>query len=139
AAVRGATHVIAGNRYLADLANSPAKTTVIPTVVDTDVYRPIEDVSPARPVTIGWMGSSGNFGSLRLIVPAVVKVLEALPNVRFRIVSNAPFHELQGVPKVEQIPWSRDREIALLQSFDLGLMPLENSEATLGKCGFKMI
>src|SRR5690606_37167839 len=133
ATVKGATHVIAGNRYLAGLADTPSKTTVIPTVVDTDRYRPAEKEASNREVTIGWMRTSGNFPSLRAIVPAILKTLELLPYVRFRIVSNAQFTALQGVPKVEQIPWDREREIDLLQSFDIGLMPLDDSEATRGK------
>src|SRR5690606_7265729 len=137
--IRGATHVVAGNAHLANLARAPHKTTIIPTAVDTDTYRPPPERNHNMPVTIGWMGTSGNFASLRTALPAVLEVLSARPRVRLRIVSNAPIEELFGRKQVEQVEWSRKRELELLQSFDIGLMPLEDTEITRGKCGFKML
>jgi len=131
--------VIAGNRYLAHVANAPSKPTVIPTVVDTSQYRPPVVRPASGPVTIGWMGTSGNFNSLRTALPSVMEVLKHRPTARLRIVSNAPVPELAGLRQVEQIPWSRARELELLQSFDIGLMPLEDTKLTRGKCGFKML
>ncbi|MFU8803087.1 MAG: glycosyltransferase family 4 protein, partial [Bradymonadaceae bacterium] len=55
------------------------------------------------------------------------------------LVSNAVLEELRGIDRVEQIPWSADQEISLLQSFDIGLMPLADIPKVYGKCGFKMI
>src|SRR5690606_9068434 len=109
ASIRGATHVIAGNRYLAHVANAPSKPTVIPTVVDTSQYRPPVVRPASGPVTIGWMGTSGNFNSLRTALPSVMEVLKHRPTARLRIVSNAPVPELAGLRQVEQIPWSRAR------------------------------
>jgi glycosyltransferase involved in cell wall biosynthesis len=59
--------------------------------------------------------------------------------VRVRLVSNADFEPLRGLDRVEQIRWSAAEEILLLQSFDIGLMPLVDSPLTRGKCAFKMI
>ncbi len=138
-----ARHVICGNSYLAEEAGAPEKTTVIPTVIDTDRYVPAEagkaEKAEGEPVVIGWMGTSGNFPFLEEIAPALREVLEARPEAVVRFVSNAPFEPLADHPRVEQIPWSKEREIELLQSFDIGLMPLEDSALTRGKCGFKMI
>jgi glycosyltransferase involved in cell wall biosynthesis len=139
ASIRGATHVIAGNGHLAALADAPRKTTIIPTVVDTTIYRPPEIRPLSEPLTIGWMGTSSNFKSLRTALPGVTQVLNARPHIRFRVVSNAPFSELNSHKQVEQVPWSRARELELLQSFDIGLMPLEDTPVTRGKCGFKML
>lgn len=132
-----ADHVIAGNEFLAEQANQPHKTTIIPTVIDTDVYTP----APRQdgPVTIGWMGTAGNFPFLEQVVPSLKATLAARPNARVRLVSNAPFKPLLNVDRVEQIPWSAATEVSLLQSFDIGLMPLIDSPLTRGKCAFKMI
>lgn len=137
---RLSAHVIAGNRYLAGLVDVDDHLTIIPTVIDTDRYTP--KTSPmARPdrVVIGWMGTAGNFTYLRDVVPAILKVLAQHPDAMFRIVSNARLPELEGHQQVEQIWWSADKEIDLLRSFDIGLMPLRDSLAARGKCGFKMI
>lgn len=139
AAIRGATHVIAGNAYLAGLARAPGKTTLLPTVIDTDLYQPREQRPGSKALTIGWMGTSGNFGSLRTVLPSVMQVLNLRPQARLRLVSNAALPDVGGHPQVEQIAWNRERELSDLQSFDIGLMPLEDSEVTRGKCGFKMI
>jgi glycosyltransferase involved in cell wall biosynthesis len=132
--------VIAGNAFLADQADAPEKTTVIPTVLDAQRYAP----GPSRfareegPV-IGWMGTSGNFPSVRTILPALERTLAAHPRAIARFVSNARMPELEGHPQVEQIAWRADEEVDQLRAFDVGLMPLEDTVLTRGKCGFKMI
>lgn len=131
--------VIAGNQHLAHQAAVPEKTTVIPTVVDTEVYVPPPQRVPHDEVVIGWMGTASNFDSLRTVIPDVMRALERIPRGRFRIVSNARLPELEGNPRVEQVRWSPHEEVRQLQSFDIGLMPLQDTPLTWGKCGFKMI
>jgi glycosyltransferase involved in cell wall biosynthesis len=134
-----ADHLVAGNHHLARVAGRPDVTTVIPSVVDTDIYVP----APARRVTdelvVGWMGTASNFPSLRLALPSLVRAVETLPRARVRIVSNAELPEWAGHPRVEQWRWNEAGELRALQSFDVGLMPLDDTELTRGKCGFKMI
>lgn len=131
--------VICGNSWLAEHADHPAKTTVIPTVIDCGRYTPGPSEYADDYITIGWMGTSSNFGSLRTIVPTLRQVLDDHEEARFRIVSNGPFAEFEGHPQCEQIRWSADAEIELLRSFDIGLMPLVDTLNSRGKCGFKMI
>jgi glycosyltransferase involved in cell wall biosynthesis len=40
---------------------------------------------------------------------------------------------------VEQVRWVEDRELEELRAFDIGLMPLVDSEWARGKCAFKLI
>jgi glycosyltransferase involved in cell wall biosynthesis len=136
-ACEAADHLVAGNEWLAEFAARPDKTTVIPTVIDTDRYLPSPKLE--EDLVIGWMGTAGNFPYLDRVADALKSVLRQYTNVRVRIVSNADFEPLAGVPRVEQIRWTPHREIELLQSFDIGLMPLEDSPVTRGKCAFKMI
>lgn len=138
AAVRASTEVIAGNAYLAQQAPHD-QVTKIPTVVDTDIYTPPPRSLSGGKTVIGWMGTAGNFPSLRLALPAVQRVLDAHDSARLVVVSNATLPELRDHPKVEQRAWSRATELRDLQSFDIGLMPLLDNEWSLGKCGFKMI
>jgi len=137
--VRTADHLIAGNRALAAAANELHKTTVIPSVVDTTLSAP----APARPSTeelvIGWIGTASNFPYLRGVMPQILEALAKLPRARLRIVSNGVLPEYENHPNVEQWRWSAEREVKALQSFDVGLMPLDDNEQTRGKCGFKMI
>lgn len=138
-AARSSAHVIAGNAFLAGLVDAPNKLSIIPTVLDTNRYTPGPTPFATDEVIIGWMGTKGNFVYLRQILPDVLATLEAYPHTRFRVVSNALLPELEDHPQVDQIPWSADDEINLLRSFDIGLMPLEDTLGARGKCGFKMI
>lgn len=130
--------VIAGNSHLVDVANAPGKTSLIPTTIDTARYVPSRKSQMAGPVVVGWMGTSGNFRYLSEVLPSVLAAVEQR-DARLRIVSNATLDALAGHPRVEQVRWSADREIELLQSFDIGLMPLTDSLQARGKCGFKAI
>jgi glycosyltransferase involved in cell wall biosynthesis len=40
---------------------------------------------------------------------------------------------------VDEVAWNEDSEIALLNSFDVGVMPLTDDEWARGKCAFKLI
>lgn len=135
-----ASHVIAGNDYLATLTHRPDATTVLPTVIDTDLYTPRQARArtPDSPRVLGWMGTAGNFKYLDPLWPQFERALEASPGWTMRLVSNA-HNPLFDHPRVEQIPWSKAAEIDLLRSFDVGIMPLEDTPAARGKCGFKLI
>ena len=37
------------------------------------------------------------------------------------------------------VPWSDKDEVSQIQSFNVGIMPLDNSSWSKGKCGFKLI
>lgn len=138
-AARSSDHVIAGNAFLAGLVDAPDKLSIIPTVLDTNRYTPGPSPFASPDVVIGWMGTKGNFVYVREILPDVLATLDAYPNARFRVVSNALLPELADHPQVDQIPWSAEDEIDLLRSFDIGLMPLADTLGARGKCGFKMI
>lgn len=132
-----ADHLVAGNRYLVDVANHREKTTLIPSVIDTDKYVPGGRATDE--LVIGWMGTASNLPSLRTALPSLVAAIEQLPRARLRLVSNAVVPEYVGHPRVEQWRWNEAGELRALQSFDIGLMPLEDTALTRGKCGFKMI
>lgn len=131
-----ATHVIAGNDFLADYArrfNSHVE--VIPTVIDTERYVPASQPTNG-PVVIGWTGSYTTMAHLKNVLP-MLKALHAQwgDRIRFRIISDRDF-EAPGLP-VENIRWSSATEAEDLASIDIGIMPLPDDEWSRGKCGFK--
>ena len=138
AMVRSCDRVIAGNRFLAETARAPEKTTLIPSVVDTSLSVPAPKRA-SNEFVVGWIGTASNFPYLRRVMAQVLSAVEKLPRARVRIVSNGVLPEYENHPLVEQWRWSAARELTALQSFDVGLMPLDDTEATRGKCGFKMI
>jgi glycosyltransferase involved in cell wall biosynthesis len=142
AILRAATIVVAGNEYLAAYARKfNERVVIIPSVVDTDLYLP---PSGARHpgddrVIIGWIGSDPNRGDLS----PMRQVFDWLgehhgERAVLRIVSDRPL-EMETRLRQEFIPWTLASSRAELQKFDIGIMPLEDSEWNRSKCGFKLI
>ena len=139
--IRHSSHVIAGNRILAEYArrlNRNVSVSVVPTVVDCRKYRFRQLRENPRPITIGWMGSRSTAPYLDLTEPALKKLAQTFAGrMRLRFVG-AP-HYQPSLPDSSSVPFMLDSEIEELQSFDIGLMPLPDTEWTRGKCAFKAI
>lgn len=133
----GANAVIAGNAYLADYArrHGARRVEVIPTVLDITRYRlsPEPDDAVLR---IGWIGSPSTAPYLKLLSAP----LQAMAKIRpiCLITVGAPPLELPGVA-IEHHDWSIDTEVALVESFHIGVMPLLDTAWEQGKCGYKLL
>lgn len=131
-----AASVLAGNAYLAEYArlHNPA-THILPTVVDDKRYQPKAEKDPAV-FTLGWIGSP----STSVYLSELQSPLQALGKegrVRLVVVggSSAP---IPGV-EVVNLPWSEATEVDLINTFDVGVMPLFDDPWARGKCAFKLI
>lgn len=132
----GAAAVTAGNTVLANYARGHNRTvTKLPTVVDTCRYVP--DISRRGPdFTIGWIGSP----STATYLPGLVEPLSLLgaegPLTFVVIGGKAPL-----IPNVNviEIEWSEQTEVDLINTFDVGVMPLPDDAWARGKCAFKLI
>lgn len=140
--IKRADAVICGNRFIAEYAEKKgAKVVVIPTVVDTDKFHPVEKTNKIP--TIGWIGTHSTFPFLQSIFPVLQK-LALNYEFKLKIIGSGQAEvKIQGL-EVENLPWSLEREIADFQSFDIGLYPMElggkiPDEWIAGKSGFKAI
>ena len=135
--VRGAAAVTAGNRYLAEYASKHGRNvTVLPSVVDTSVFRPITTGVTQDALTIGWIGSPSTAAYLDQLVEPLSQVATEGPTRLVVIGGRAP--SIPGVEVVE-LPWSSSTEVDDINSFDVGIMPLRNDDWARGKCAFKLI
>lgn len=138
--IRGAAAVTAGSRHLAAYARQfNPRVVLLPSVVDTDHYRPrppASGSSPASPFTIGWIGSPSTAPYLDLLVEPLQQLARELPLRLLVIGASAP--QIRGLEISEQ-PWSLEREVPLIQQFDVGVMPLPDTPWTRGKCAYKLI
>jgi len=133
---RLATHVIAGNRYLAEYARRHnEKVTIVPTTIDTDVYQPIRAARKHVPV-IGWSGSHSTVQHLRSI-DAALKRLATTHEFRLKVIGTKSY-PLDGVV-VDAQPWRRETETVDLSEIDIGVMPLPDDRWSRGKCGLKAL
>ena len=133
----GAFAVTAGNRVLLDYAKKHnPNSEYLPTVVDTSRYLPEMDSRGTDTFTIGWIGSPSTAPYLVELVEPLAKLGQEGPVRLIVIGGKAP--EIPNIEVVE-IDWSEHTEIELINSFDVGVMPLPNDDWTRGKCAFKLV
>lgn len=129
---------IAGNQFLADYARRfCAATYVLPTPVDATRFQP----RPAgeRPsVVIGWIGSHTTAPYLELAAEPLREVKALYDRgVEIHIVGAGSYCPAGLTATYKS--WSLENEIADLQAFDIGIMPMPNTPWAQGKCGFKAL
>jgi glycosyltransferase involved in cell wall biosynthesis len=132
--------VIAGNPELARYAEArAARVVVVPTVVDTDLYRPSPTLGqPRGPVVVGWAGTPANLAYLEPLRQTIRDVQRTgSVAVEFRVICSRP----PDWPDVDVAfrRWTPDRAIDDIAEIDIGLMPLPDTPWTRGKCGFKAL
>jgi glycosyltransferase involved in cell wall biosynthesis len=128
--LRASTLVLAGNEFLAGYARTFAwRVEVMPTVVDAERFQPAAapGKDAAAAMVLGWIGSRTTMKYLEAVAPA-------LKEYRLRVVSSRP----PGFA-CDFEPWSLEREVQQIQSFDVGLAPLADTEWERGKCGLKVL
>ena len=132
----GAAAVTAGNHVLRQYATQfNSNTHYLATVVDTARYLPARNQRNDM-FTVGWIGSP----STAPYLSALIEPLSALGKegpVRLVVIGGkAPV--IPNVTVVE-IDWQEQTEVDLINSFDIGVMPLPDDDWARGKCAFKLI
>jgi glycosyltransferase involved in cell wall biosynthesis len=132
-----ATTVVVGNEYLAERAGHAGARSIeyLPSVVDINRYKMSEKTG--EPFRIGWIGSPVTAPYLGLIRDALVEVTKKT-GARLVLVGAGDQDPLPGVAK-DVLPWSEQSEVAQIQSFDVGIMPLPDGPFEQGKSGYKLI
>lgn len=134
--IKGAAAVTAGNDDLARYARQlNPMTEVLPTVVDINRYIP-DRTNKAATFTVGWIGSPSTAPYLQEIVTPLARLADEGP-IRLIVIGGTP-PEIAGVD-VLALPWNENTEVELINSFDVGVMPLPDDEWSRGKCAFKLI
>jgi glycosyltransferase involved in cell wall biosynthesis len=133
-----ATACNCGNSYVRDYAARYCGNSVIlPTVVDTSIYRPVRNRA-SGPLVIGWIGSPTTWPNVRPLLPLLARLC-ADKNVFVRVVGAGPLAEQDRFPGLELVEWNEATEIAEVQRMDIGIMPLIDRRFERGKSGYKLI
>lgn len=130
---RSADLVLAGNDWLAAAANAAGarRAEVFPTVVDTARFAPAD--RPPVEYRIGWMGSPSTTGCLQAAADALCRLRDA----ELCLVGADPGRV--PCPGALVKAWDPDAEVAELQRFAVGIMPLPDTDWNRGKCALKAL
>src|SRR5690606_20562238 len=147
---RRAAAVVVSSQALEGWAREHARHVVrIPTAVDTARFRPARVSAqtmdsahaPVRqesePLVVGWTGTAGNLAHLASIRSALARVARTTPFV-LRIVGESEPPAFEGI-HTEFVRWSLKGEAAEVARFDVGVMPLIDSEYARAKAGYKAL
>jgi glycosyltransferase involved in cell wall biosynthesis len=130
--------VIAGNEFLrGEVLPFNPNVEVIPSAIDEERYHLKTYPAEQKKVTLGWIGDHGSIHYLEKMKSLFERIGEKYPHAELKIVCDTFFdcHRMKVIKK----NWSPEEEVADLQGFDIGLMPLVDDPWSWGKCGLKII
>jgi len=126
-----------GNSFLAEYARRFNRQVVLnPTTIDTDHWHNLTARHDGDRFIIGWTGSHSTVRLLELLLP-VFEELEKRFEFELHVICDVP--PAFSLKSLVFLPWSKESEVKHLSRFDIGIMPLEDTEWARGKCGFKAL
>lgn len=132
--------VVAGNEFLASWASEYAKDVrVIPTCVDTTLYRRKRIYDIGESPRLVWLGTESGLRYLKDISDALVS-LHRQRNLTLTVISS----KTASIPSklrhmTDLVPWRQGISHVSLAEYDAGIMPLKSSEYERGKCAYKIL
>jgi glycosyltransferase involved in cell wall biosynthesis len=137
--ISSASACCCGNEYLRSYAARFCDTCLIlPTVVDTEAYKPIQAKRTREEIVIGWIGSPSTWGYVRPLLPELAR-LAASGKVKVRAVGAGSAATNDVFPGLELVEWSEATEIEEVRGMDIGIMPVPDEPWARGKSGYKLI
>jgi glycosyltransferase involved in cell wall biosynthesis len=136
--VKNSDFIIAGNEFLkSQVLPLNRNVEVIPTAIDQERYHLKTYAVQQERVTLGWIGDHGSIHYLEKMRPIFERIGERFPHAELKIVCDT-FFDCNKIRVIKK-NWSSEEEVADLQGFDIGLMPLVDDPWSWGKCGLKII
>ena len=139
--IRDSSGVMSGNgilrQYFDEFVDS--NSILVPSAIDTTKVRPDKDRAPSgnRPFVFGWIGTPVTFKTyVEHLVPEFESVAEKIGAEFWVIGAGSP---RESTDRVKFHTWSRETERDLLNSLDVGIMPLVDDPWSRGKCGYKLL
>ena len=134
-----ADHVITSSPFLNQIClerNKKKACTYITSSINTKLFRPNNNYTNDRVLTIGWTGTFSSKYCLDLLKTVFVRLSKKI-DFKLIIIGNFEYY-LPGV-NLEVIKWTKKNEVTDLQKIDIGVYPLPINEWVLGKSGLKAI
>lgn len=131
--------LIAGNDFIADhYRRFTNRIWVVPTSIDTERWMPIR--RPKHKWVIGWSGTSSNLRYLHAIEKPLGDFLREHHDCELLVqCDHKPVFNDIRTCDWRFVPWSASTEVEVIQSMDVGLAPLIDTDWARGKCSLKML
>lgn len=138
--MKRAAWVIAENEYIGGEASKHnAHVLFITAPIDVKAYFPrSEQKTTGEKIVIGWIGSGSTTYLLEMLKPMFAKLGAKEKTVVLKTVGTRADFSVGGIEHIKK-EWRLEDELSDLQSFDIGLMPLDDSPFNRGRLGYKMI
>ena len=138
---RRSAGVIAGNQFLAEHYHGlAARVWVVPTSIDTNLWKPLPGRKENESWVMGWIGTSSTLPYLYSVEEPLADFLVQNPASKLHVICDLkPSFKRIPTASWRFAPWSAESELRQVQEMDVGLMPLPDTEWARGKCAFKMI
>jgi glycosyltransferase involved in cell wall biosynthesis len=135
--IKLSTITVTGNQYLHDFAKQYGKDVrIIPTTIDTEIFKPENKSKTNQEICIGWTGSSTTLKHFLLAIPFLKKIIEKYPQkIKIKLIADQKVETTEL--EYEFIQWNPNTEAEDLNEIDIGIMPLPDDQWSRGKCGFK--
>ncbi len=129
--------VFAGNSFLAAYAKKiNSNVTIIPTTIDTQLFKRKAPYQNNATICIGWSGSHTTLKHFEFGIPFLKKIKQKYGDrVCFKVMGDEAY--MNEDLEITGISWSKNTEADVLSSFDIGIMPLPDDQWVKGKCGLK--
>ncbi|MEO9257142.1 MAG: glycosyltransferase [Crocinitomicaceae bacterium] len=129
--------VIAGNSFLANYALTFNKNVhIIPTTVDTEIFKLKNVKEKSTSICIGWSGSPTTIKHFEHLLGVLKKIKEKYGDkIHFSVMGDGNYSNPEL--GIQGIPWQSEKEVEEISRFDIGIMPLPNDAWSKGKCGLK--
>jgi glycosyltransferase involved in cell wall biosynthesis len=130
--------VVVCNDYLFERVNFIGAKNIIkiPTVVDMLKYKKRTYSKDYKEFRIGWIGSPSTTKYLYVIKDVLEKLALIYP-IKLIVVGGTKLVNF-NIP-LELHEWSPNKENEIIETFDIGVMPLYKTRWEEGKCGYKLI
>ena len=129
--------VFAGNQYLFEYAkkfNNNVK--IIPTTIDTTVFKRKQEYKNVDKICIGWSGSITTIKHFEEASVILKKIKQKYGDtVYFKVMGDNTYKNKEL--NIKGITWSSDTEAEVISSCDIGILPLPDDQWVKGKCGLK--
>ena len=136
--IAGAAACTCGNPTLAAHASRLNSNVLeVPTVVDTDCYRPGGRPSEGPPV-IGWIGSPTTWANVEPLLPTIEAICRTSGAI-FKVIGAGAAMRHKRFAGMEAADWSEDSEIEAVQAMNIGIMPLLDNPFNRAKSGYKLV